>query len=516
MSQYLDLNDDSKQEQLRHAEVLKQFEAQKRARTIVVPTAIEDVKARLRQLGHPVTLFAEGHVDRRERLREVIAKLELNEEELNTLQVVFPIVFSGYSYMSTNQTYMNKTAPSSGDKQHQQSGVSQEQMVKQKEVFYSAALESLQLVRKLLCPDTFQAAHERLLNTKRIREDEQLQAAEDKKALGLYTHCKDMNLNASQFGDERPLTAVRYSADGSMVASGSLGNSVKLWDSGSLTSLGVLRHHVDRVTAVAWHPQSSFSGDAPCLLASSSGDGSCNLYDCRPLLEGGEAGGDSAMDVETASSATKALRSRLTGHHGVVSSCAFHPMGRLLGTAGHDFSWRLWDVESGAELLLQDGHVKECSALAFHGDGSLCMTGDAGGVVLLWDLRSGQCVAPFQGHIKKISGVSFNCNGYQAATCSLDNTVKIWDLRKKKCSYTLPAHSNVLSDATFSRSGELLLTASFDGTIKIWGARDYRILRTLSGHGGKVMACDFSPDEQHVVSAGYDRTVKLWAHKDEF
>jgi hypothetical protein len=37
-----------------------QYEAQQRARSVIVPTAIEDVKAQLRALGHPVTLFGEG------------------------------------------------------------------------------------------------------------------------------------------------------------------------------------------------------------------------------------------------------------------------------------------------------------------------------------------------------------------------------------------------------------------------------------------------------------------------
>ena len=85
--QYLELNQDSKEEQLRHAEVLRKYEAQKRARSINVPTSIEDVKLRLRELGKPITIFGEDHADRRERLRDEIAKLELANEELSKLQV---------------------------------------------------------------------------------------------------------------------------------------------------------------------------------------------------------------------------------------------------------------------------------------------------------------------------------------------------------------------------------------------------------------------------------------------
>lgn len=85
--QYQELNEASKIEQERHAEVLRQYETQRRARQIVVPTAIEDVKTKLRELGQPITLFGEGHADRRERLREVIAKMELDEESAAQVQV---------------------------------------------------------------------------------------------------------------------------------------------------------------------------------------------------------------------------------------------------------------------------------------------------------------------------------------------------------------------------------------------------------------------------------------------
>lgn len=84
-AQYQDLSVESRLEQQRHQESLRQFETKKRARSILVPTAAEEVKAKLRELGHPVTLFGEDNADRRNRLREVIAYSQLNEEEANKL-----------------------------------------------------------------------------------------------------------------------------------------------------------------------------------------------------------------------------------------------------------------------------------------------------------------------------------------------------------------------------------------------------------------------------------------------
>ena len=93
--EYLELSEESKIEQLKHAETLKIYEMKQRARTIVVPTAIEDVKAKLRELGHPITLFGEDHAERRDRLKEVIASMQLSQEESTKINVSFPLFDSG-------------------------------------------------------------------------------------------------------------------------------------------------------------------------------------------------------------------------------------------------------------------------------------------------------------------------------------------------------------------------------------------------------------------------------------
>ncbi len=334
----------------------------------------------------------------------------------------------------------------------------------------------------------------------------------------LYSVNKELVLNMSQFGDDRPLSTIRASMDGRYIASGSLNPIVKVWDSVSLSCQLTLRGHQDRIASVAWKPPSSNAQSE--LLASTSADGTCVLWDCRSLHENIAQSADyTNMETEEAiappTSATL-MKARFDSHKGVVAAASFHPYMNTLATACHDFAWRLFDLETQQEILLQDGHIKECTGIAFHPDGSLAMSTDSGGVALLWDLRSGQMIQGFQGHMKKISSCCFNAHGFQVATGSLDNTVKIWDLRKRKCGYTLPAHSNIISDIAYSTSGEVLMTASFDGTVKVWGARDFQILRTLTGHSGKIMAADLLPDEKHIISAGFDRTIKLWAHKDEF
>lgn len=89
-----------------------------------------------------------------------------------------------------------------------------------------------------------------------------------------------------------------------------------------------------------------------------------------------------------------------------------------------DASWRLWDVAAQKEILLQEGHSKGVYAIAFQLDGALVATayvtvvtvsvtfargGDCG--VRVWDLRSGRNIALFEGHVKQVLTLDWSPNG---------------------------------------------------------------------------------------------------------
>jgi WD40 repeat protein len=63
---------------------------------------------------------------------------------------------------------------------------------------------------------------------------------------------------------------------------------------------------------------------------------------------------------------------------------------------------RLWDVETGVQLLMQEGHSRPVYGIAFHPDGSLFASGDLGANGRVWDLRTGKSVMTLQGHAKQV------------------------------------------------------------------------------------------------------------------
>lgn len=120
----------------------------------------------------------------------------------------------------------------------------------------------------------------------------------------------------------------------------------------------------------------------------------------------------------------------LKGHQDRVCRVAFHPSGDYVASASFDTTWRLWDVNTTQELLLQEGHSKEVYSVEFQDDGALVASGyvvcscdnviplkniissglDAIGRV--WDLRTGRTAMVLDGHVQAIFAISFSPNGF--------------------------------------------------------------------------------------------------------
>jgi U4/U6 small nuclear ribonucleoprotein PRP4 len=63
------------------SKILSELDRKKLARKIALPTNDGEVRNLLRQLDQPVTLFGEGPADRRDRLREFMARLRMEQRE---------------------------------------------------------------------------------------------------------------------------------------------------------------------------------------------------------------------------------------------------------------------------------------------------------------------------------------------------------------------------------------------------------------------------------------------------
>ncbi|KAF9894266.1 hypothetical protein FE257_007768 [Aspergillus nanangensis] len=477
----------------RASAIYSQFERKRRAAAMAVPTDDTRVRARLRELGEPITLFGEGPGDRRDRLRELLTDRAEQQEA------------------AEGDTDMREAT---GEAEEEE-----EEEVEQQEEFYTEGTQELLDARKQIARFSLPRAKARV---DRLREES---------TIPLRTHIKHrkavkeklqgFDLYGSQIAGDRPVSICRFAPDGQTIATGNWGGGIRLLTVPNLEEkLSINNAHSDRVGGLSWFPgatlPSSTVSESAVNLASGGGEGNLCLWSLN-------------QDKPLAT---------MSGHSGRVCRTEFHPSGRYLASASFDTTWRLWDVETTTELLLQEGHSREVYTVAFNNDGSLMASGGLDSIGRIWDLRTGRTVMLLEGHIREIYGLDWGVDGYRVLSGSGDGWVKCWDLRQVRNMGGIGAHKSVVSDLRWykgtdsasylpsmgmdvdgdqpsapaqpRKSGTFFVTSGFDKNVNIFSADDWSLVKSLSGHAGNVLSTDISDDAKWIASCGHDRTVKLW------
>ena len=448
-----------------HAKLVAQVDKLATVRAMVISTNDEHVRVRLRNLGHPITLFGEGPGERRDRLREVLTALEM--EGVDT---------AGLGMEGIVSDDENELA---------------EEAFAEAELVYTQGSAELLESRVAIREYSLAAAEKRRAEESEERRGEGgvARLAADIRvavnALGEYVGV------ASQRGGRRVLAYAAYAETGNHVATVSWDGSLKVWDVPSCQEVaGVEEAHLPRASAVEWAV-----GGGGALGSSQLALGSCGADHVVRLWDGGLG------EIGT-----------LSKHADRISRIAFHPMGRHLASASFDCTWRLHDLETQTELLLQDGHSRPVYGLGIHPDGSLLGSAGLDALARVWDLRNGRSIMTFEGHVHGILALDFSSNGYHMATGGDDNMIYLWDLRKQHAVYIIPAHTKLVSSLKFlPHAPSSLLSAGYDGSIRLWDGNDFSLAKSWDGHSDKVSSLSIAPSGSSFVSSSFDRTFKVWA-----
>jgi Caspase domain/WD domain, G-beta repeat len=286
------------------------------------------------------------------------------------------------------------------------------------------------------------------------------------------------------------VSSVAFSPDGKILASGSWGGSVKIWNLLNGELIYNLAASSWSVLTIAISPDSK-------TLACGNGYG--------PKIESETL---KLWNLKTG----KLIRS--ISASAKIRSVVFNRDGNILISGGEDSFIKLWDINNGQLLKTLSGHSGIVTSLAISSDGNYLVSGSIDKTLKLWDIRTKKLIRTFSGNSGAINSVSISTRDNRIASGTSDKKIKFWDFSTGKLINTYLGYSSSINSVAISPDGQSVISNGSNDPL----GRVVKVLRitgqvilTLYGHSEEVNAIAVSPDSKIIASGSRDGSVKIWS-----
>jgi WD40 repeat protein/tetratricopeptide (TPR) repeat protein len=321
--------------------------------------------------------------------------------------------------------------------------------------------------------------------------------------------------------------SVCFSPDGGWLAAPSDDRTIKVWNVSGGALVCTLRGAAEEVRSVCFSPDGR-------VLAAASGNYMRNDMD-RSL--GGE------VDLWDLTGGQEAFA--IPGFRNLLGTSvppppedliyplalSFSPDGRRLAGASNDGAVRVWDSDTGREVLHLRGHEESVDCVVFSPSGRLLASASfaaapkAPGEVKVWDTTTRREVLSLKGPPRPEAFFSlgsclcFSPDGRRLAGIGSDNTARVWDVTRGQPVLVLRGHTGEITSVAFSPDGGHLATASSSGAdvedpdesgeVKVWDASTGRESFSFNGYKGGALCLAYSRDGKRLAVGSGDGTLTI-------
>jgi WD40 repeat protein len=317
-----------------------------------------------------------------------------------------------------------------------------------------------------------------------------------------------------------PVTAIGFSNDGKLAASGAWDGTVTLWDAESGKKIVRFQAHLKTINAI------SFSGDDGYFVTASS-DQRISLWETKNIFN----------------------YKNFLGHSNDVNSASFSSDGRFIVSASSDRTIKIWDTRTGEAIKTLGGYSDLSLASVISHDNKYIACLNRDNRVKLWNAETGQRIDSFElsgpassvffskndtgsimavspggdvrefsiktgGELKYFPPVSddpaikhvFCADGRHIVSVLWNGKIRIWDYEKGRQKELQSGNHDLINAAALSSDARYLAAGFMDGKITITDLSGGGTA-SFTGHGGSVEALQFSADGRYLVSGSLDGSI---------
>ncbi len=192
-----------------------------------------------------------------------------------------------------------------------------------------------------------------------------------------------------------------------------------------------------------------------------------------------------------------------------LSVVSWSPDERYIALGGSDnivriYAYPLWQV-----VATYQEHTDSIKDVAWSPDGSSIASGSADTTVRIWAPFTGKTKLICNGHTDTVKMVMWSYDSKYLVSTANDQTARIWDIASGRTLQTYKEPGGApIGEAQWSHNNRLLAIYGGDGKMYIVDAQTLQLKQTLTT--GVTYSQSWSPDDTQIATANYDNVVRIW------
>jgi WD40 repeat protein len=165
---------------------------------------------------------------------------------------------------------------------------------------------------------------------------------------------------------------------------------------------------------------------------------------------------------------------RATHKGGGIWGMAISPNDQYIASAGKDRFVNVADIKKN-KIIHRLEHPRETNAVAFTPDNKYLATGGEDSRIRIFDVNTGEELAIYSGHVRNtVTDLVFTSDGKTLVSSGGDFTVRIWDttnLTDAKLKLTLNGHTGSAFGVAISPDDSRVASVGWDEQVRMWSLK---------------------------------------------